>query len=91
MSGWSEDEPVADWLRGWCDHDLNHPDDCCAWTKAAAAVEALAVEAAEARLVAPDAEFMARCARGSSWPGEMAHSVESAADRVQRWVKGLRP
>ena len=32
--------------------------------------------------VRADAMWMARLARGSSWPGEMAHQVETAADRV---------
>ncbi len=33
-------------------------------------------------LVRDDAVWMAKLARGSSWPGEMAHNVEQAANRV---------
>ena len=29
-----------------------------------------------------DAVWLAKLARGSSWPGEMAHQVECAAERV---------
>lgn len=31
-----------------------------------------------------DAVFLAKLARGSSWPSEMAHRVEVAAERVIR-------
>ena len=34
--------------------------------------------------IAADALWMAKLARGSSWPGEMAHQVDTAADRVIR-------
>lgn len=33
-----------------------------------------------------DAAWIARLARGSSWPGEMAQRVEDACDRVSKWA-----
>ena len=37
---------------------------------------------AQVRDIAPDAVWMAKLARGGSWPGEMAERVERAANRV---------
>jgi len=38
--------------------------------------------------IAADALWMAKLARGSSWPGEMAQRVDDAADRVIRALGG---
>lgn len=35
-----------------------------------------------AGVIADDVVWMAKLARGSSWPGEMAHAVDQAARRV---------
>lgn len=48
-------------------------------------------EAAERRVseqVAADAVWMAKLARGSSWPGEMAQRVDDAAARVLDALEG---
>ena len=39
---------------------------------------------AQVREAAADAVWMAKLARGSSWPGEMAQAVDNAAERVIR-------
>ena len=46
--------------------------------------EALRVENKRLRAVLTDAAYLARLARGSSWPGDMAERVERAAERVIR-------
>lgn len=37
---------------------------------------------AQVREIAPDAVWMAKLARGGSWPGGMAHAVDQAANKV---------
>lgn len=37
---------------------------------------------AQMREIAPDAVWMAKLARGGSWPGGMAHAVDQAANKV---------
>lgn len=46
----------------------------------------VAVRPVPVALVA-DIEMMTNLAVGSSWPGEMAQRVQSAADRVRAWIK----
>ena len=48
----------------------------------AAEVERLSGEVERLRAVLVDAAYLARLARGSSWPGDMAERVERMAERV---------
>lgn len=45
-------------------------------------VTRLLAENERLRALLPDAAYLARLARSSSWPGEMAERVERAAERV---------
>ena len=83
---------LADWLEGWCEHEdgaTNGPE-CCVWRKEAATVRNLASQIPAFPLppdpvvaaIREDAVWLAKLARGSSWPGEMADQVERAANRV---------
>ena len=70
---------------------MSKPDPSCSYHAIAwnggvemLARAALAVVPPDPRLaqIQEDAVWLAKLASGSSWPGEMAHRVQTAADRV---------
>jgi hypothetical protein len=91
VSGWPDKATVElvttaiSQTRGVLDIDTDDIPDNQWRTLARAALKVLpnpTADTVQQALVRDDAVWMAKLARGSSWPGEMAHNVEQAANRV---------
>ena len=91
VSGWPDEATVElvataiSQTRGVLDIDTDGIPDNQWRTLARAALSVLPDPTADTVLldqIREDAVWMAKLARGSSWPGEMAHAVEQAANRV---------
>ena len=81
---------AADYVRIPEDHEVEWLREC--QTVGVAGKSVAATIGAEVVIlpadVAADALWMAKLARGSSWPNEMAQRVDDAADRVIRALGG---
>ena len=81
---------AADYVRIPEDHEVEWLRECQTIEIASKSVAAMI--GAEVVIlpadVAADALWMAKLARGSSWPNEMAQRVDDAADRVIRALGG---